>query len=107
MKWKVLVAAALLMSGVAVSAHPAPFSYLDIVFRDGAIEGTLVVHVIDVAHDLHIQPADRLLDEDVVQREGERIGNLLQPRIQIRTIRRLTLRWESVELVKNDQAVRL
>jgi hypothetical protein len=103
----VMAAAALLMSGVVVSAHPAPFSYLDIVFRDGGIEGTLVVHVIDVAHDLNIQPVDRLLDEDAVRREGDRIGNLLQPRIQIRSNRRLTLRWERVELVKNDQAIRL
>src|SRR5215216_305216 len=107
MKLKVLVALAFLMSGVGLSAHPAPFSYLDIVFRDGGIDGTLVVHVIDVAHDLNIQPVDRLLDEDTVRREGERIGNLLQPRIQIRSNRRLTLRWENVELVKPDQAVRL
>jgi len=108
MRGRVLVtAAALLLSSVSLSAHPAPFSYLDIVFRDGGIEGTLVVHVIDVAHDLNIQPAERLLDEDTVRREGDRIGNLLQPRIKIRSNRRLTLRWERVELVKDDQAVRL
>jgi hypothetical protein len=28
-------------------AHPAPFSYLDIVFRSDGMEGTLVIHVID------------------------------------------------------------
>ena len=39
------------------SAHPAPFSYLDIVFRNGGIEGTLVIHIIDVAHDLGIDAA--------------------------------------------------
>ena len=39
------------------AAHPAPFSYLDIVFRNGSIDGTLVVHVIDVAHELKIDAA--------------------------------------------------
>ena len=46
-------------------AHPAPFSYLDVVFKDGGIEGTLVVHVIDVAHELGIPP-ERVMDEAFV-----------------------------------------
>ena len=109
MRWRVLVAAAavVLSSGARVHAHPAPFSYLDIVFRNGGIDGTLVVHIIDVAHDLGIQPAERLLDNALVQRERQRIGNLLQPRIQIRSNRRLTLDWQSVELLKDDLALRL
>jgi hypothetical protein len=53
MSRRFLIAAALVLATSAVtSAHPAPFSYLDIVFRNGGIEGSLVVHVIDVAHDL-------------------------------------------------------
>ena len=109
MRWRVLVAAAavVLSSGARVHAHPAPFSYLDIVFRDGGIDGTLVVHIIDVAHDLGIQPVERLLDNALVQRERQRIGNLLQPRIQIRSNRRLTLDWQSIELLKDDLALRL
>ncbi len=47
------IAIALSLARVA-SAHPAPFSYLDVVFKDGGIEGTLVVHVIDVAHELGV-----------------------------------------------------
>ena len=39
--------AALLALPRPAAAHPAPFSYLDVVFRDGSIEGTLVIHVID------------------------------------------------------------
>jgi hydrogenase/urease accessory protein HupE len=89
------------------AAHPAPFSYLDIVLREGGIDGTLVVHVIDVAHDLGIEPADRLLDEDLVDRERQRIGALLQPRILLRTGRRLRLDWQRVELLRDDQAIRL
>src|SRR5687768_4954538 len=108
MKLRILVAAAVLVAGgVRASAHPAPFSYLDIVFRNGGIDGTLVVHIIDVAHDLGIQPVERLLDDRLVQSESERIGGLLQPRIQIRSNRRLTIEWQSVELLKEELALRL
>jgi hypothetical protein len=103
-----LAAAALVLACSApVLAHPAPFSYLDIVFRDGGIDGSLVVHVIDVAHDLGIEPVERLLDDGLVQSQKDRIGELLQPRIVLRTDRRLTLEWQSVETLKEDQALRL
>jgi hypothetical protein len=107
---RVIIAAAALfmvMRTATASAHPAPFSYLDIVFRNGGIEGTLVVHIIDIAHDLGLDPVERLLDDAVVQSERVRIGNLLQPRIQLRTNRRLTLGWERVEVMKEEQALRL
>src|SRR5688572_23535007 len=108
MKWRVLVAAALVLAGsVGASAHPAPFSYLDVVFRNGGIDGTLVVHILDVAHDLGIAPPERLLDDRLVQSESQRIGRLLQPRIQLRSNRRLTLDWQGVELLKEDLALRL
>ena len=55
-----LAAAALVIAAAPAAAHPAPFSYLDIVFRGGVIEGTLVVHVIDVAHDLGISVPGQL-----------------------------------------------
>ena len=103
-----LAAAALLLTAAAsASAHPAPFSYLDVVFRNGGIDGTLVVHIIDVAHDLGIEPVERLLDDRLVQSERARIGELLQPRILMRSNRRLTLGWESIELLKEDTALRL
>jgi hypothetical protein len=103
-----LAAAALLLTAAAsASAHPAPFSYLDIVFRNGGIDGTLVVHIIDIAHDLGIEPVERLLDDRLVQSERARIGELLQPRILMRSNRRLTLGWESIELLKEDTALRL
>jgi hydrogenase/urease accessory protein HupE len=109
MSWHRFIAATLVVIGcsVPVLAHPAPFSYLDIVFRNGGIDGSLVVHVIDVAHDLGIEPADRLLDDRLVQSQKDRIGELLQPRILFRSDRQLTLDWESLETLKDDQALRL
>ena len=78
-----LLALVVCLAATPAAAHPAPFSYLDIVVRDGGIEGTLVVHVIDVAHDLGIEPVERLLDNAVVARERQRIGELLQPRVTV------------------------
>ena len=106
MRKAVLAAAALFIAVAPVWAHPAPFSYLDVVFRNGGIEGTLVVHVIDVAHDLNIEPVERL-DEARVQVERHRIGSLLQPRILLRGNRRLSLEWQSAELLQEEQAIRL
>lgn len=104
---RLLLAIALLfaVSG-RVSAHPAPFSYLDIVFRNGGIEGSLVVHVIDVAHDLGMEPA-ALHHPEVVRQQFPRIGALLQPRIALRSSRRLPLTWTDAEALPNDQAIRL
>ena len=42
-------------------AHPVPFSYLDLHVQRDAIDGTLVVHIIDAAHDLRVEPPERLL----------------------------------------------
>jgi hypothetical protein len=88
------------------SAHPAPFSYLDIVFRNGGIEGTLVVHVIDVAHELGVPP-ERVMDEAFVEREQTRIGEILAPRLELRGGQRLSPEWQGVELLRDDQALRL
>jgi len=87
-------------------AHPAPFSYLDIVFRDGAIEVTLVVHVIDVAHELGVPP-EQLMDNAFVERQRQRIGEILAPRLDLRSDRRLEPEWQSLELLREDQALRL
>ncbi len=38
-------------------AHPAPFSHLDVRLDDGGITGTLVLHVVDVAHELELTGA--------------------------------------------------
>ena len=100
----VLVAGALVRP---VRAHPAPFSYLDIVFRNGSIDGTLVAHVIDVAHELKIEPPDRLLDPNVLGPLRQEITAVLAPRLSLRSNRRLALSWTSVEPMKDDQALRM
>jgi len=107
MRIRFLAAAALLVVlGGRLSAHPAPFSYLDIVFRDGGIRGTLVVHVIDVAHELGVQPAD-LMHPEVVRQRSKQLGEILRPRILLRSSHRLGPEWLSTELLAEDQAIKL
>jgi len=103
----VLTALALLSWGADVSAHPAPFSYLDIVFRGDAIEGSLTVHIIDIAHELGISRPETLLDESLIERERQRIGGILSPRIMLRSDHRITVQWQSIRLMREELALRL
>jgi hypothetical protein len=88
-------------------AHPAPFSYLDIVLKDRGFEGTLVIHVIDAAHDLGITPFERLMESAVAEANRHKIADLLTPRLMLRTDRRLTIQWTSLEVLREDMALRL
>src|SRR4029079_17058015 len=78
------------------------------VFRNGGIEGTLVVHVIDDAHELGIMPAERLLEDDVAERTREALRAILKPRLTLRSSdRRLDIQWISLEVLRDDAALRL
>ena len=99
-------AAALCLLATRLSAHPAPFSYLDVVFRNGGIEGTLVIHVIDVAHELGMKP-EELMNADVVRQHQQRIGDLLRSRILLQSDRRLLPAWTGIDLLRDDQAIKL
>jgi hydrogenase/urease accessory protein HupE len=89
------------------SAHPAPFSYLDLVFRNGGIDGTLVIHTIDAAHELSLAPPDTLLEPAVLARHRQALTAVLTPRLMLRTDRRLTPVWTTAEPMVNEQALRL
>jgi hydrogenase/urease accessory protein HupE len=103
----VVFVATLLALPRPAAAHPAPFSYLDVVFRDGFIEGSLVIHVIDAAHELGISPPERLLENDLAERVRERLGAILKPRLMLRSDHRFDIRWTSLEVLRDDAAMRL
>src|SRR6188768_2601815 len=102
-----LVLAAFLGARTPAAAHPAPFSYLDIVFRNGGIEGTLVIHVIDAAHELSITPADKLLDSSVLASQRDALTAALAPRIVLRAGRPPQPTWTGVEAMPDEQALKL
>jgi hydrogenase/urease accessory protein HupE len=99
----------LLWPGARVLAHPVPFSYLDLRFQSGVIEGTLVVHVLDVGHDLTIDPAAQLLDPVVAARSFERVTQLVGGRLQIDINGRAaaSIEWTRIEPVAERQSLRL
>ena len=93
------IAAAIALLGFArpASAHPIPFSYLDLRLQGDAIEGTLIAHIYDVAHDLNVQPIERLLDPAVVSAYGATIVRILSGGIEVAADGRvLTGAWSAV-----------
>src|SRR5262245_55077763 len=111
MKWaRSLVAFVLLMSlfpSYAV-AHPVPFSYVDIQYGQKSLEFFLTVHIFDVAHDLEVKPAERLLRPEEVATRADAIRALLSPRIHVRVDgKELALDWSAPEVVEDRQSLQL
>ena len=102
-----MIVVALLVTGwvTSASAHSAPYSYLEIKFGEGSLDGTLKVHVIDVAHELKIAPPERLLDGNVLGPFRQQITKVLAPRLSLRSSRRLTLSWLAIEPIPDEQAL--
>jgi hydrogenase/urease accessory protein HupE len=88
-------------------AHPSPFSYVDLDIRSDGIYGTLVAHLLDVAHDLQIASPEQLIDPLVLARQADRIGALLGPRLRINAGGVSEPQWTGVEPLPNQQAVKL
>ena len=89
-------------------AHPVPFSYLDLRLQPGGVDGTLVVHVIDVAHDLGIEPATRLLDPVTAATSFEAVARLLGGRLRVHVNGApVTVDWSRLEVAPERQSLRL
>jgi hydrogenase/urease accessory protein HupE len=105
LRWLIFVLA--LIAAAPAAAHPAPFSYLDVRLGPAGIDGTLVVHAIDIAHDLGITEPDRLLDPALLAPREEAIAALLSPRLHLRGDGRLPVEWTSMVAVPADATVKL
>ena len=92
----------------SAAAHPVPFSYLDIRIQPGAIELTLVAHMFDVAHELGIDPPDRLLDPSVLAAQGDAVLALLQKRLQVASAGEAITNgtWSAAEPLPERQSIR-
>jgi len=88
--------------------HPVPFSYVDLRLQAGVLEGSVIVHIFDVAHDLHIQPAERLLDPAFVAGRASAAHDLVAARFDVSADgRALTPHWASPELLADRNTLRL
>jgi len=111
MRWSrrlMVVLATCLISTAPAAAHPVPFSYLDLRIQPDAIEASLVIHVIDLGHDLGISPAERLLDPSFAKAQESAIAALVATRLTIGADgRALTMMWTGIEVLAERSSVRL
>ena len=105
---RVLIAIAFLLSASPASAHPAPFSYLDLHLDASGVRGTLVVHDLDAAHDLGVANADALLDPATALKYRDALTALLTPRLSLTFDGRpVVISWGGIEVVPDRQSLRL
>ena len=103
----IVVLAALAIPRFA-SAHAAPFSYLDLRISADAIDGTLVVHDFDAAHDLGIADPASLHNAAFAERYRDMLTRLMDSRLTISADgRRRTLEWTNFETLAERQSLRL
>jgi hydrogenase/urease accessory protein HupE len=106
-----LLLAALVLLAVPAAAHPVPFSYLDLRLNAGAgqaISGTLTVHVFDAAHELGVDPPEKLLEPGVAAGRAGTLESLLGSRLTLAADGRpLDVAWGPIEVLTDKQSLRL
>ncbi|HEU0105254.1 MAG TPA: HupE/UreJ family protein [Vicinamibacteria bacterium] len=98
-----------LATAARASAHPAPFSYLDVELGERAVEVTLVAHAFDIAHELGLASPDDALDPALLARRQDDLVARLLPRFRLAADERvLSCRSSAApEAVPDRSAVRL
>jgi hydrogenase/urease accessory protein HupE len=86
-----------LAAASAATAHPAPFSYLDVRLSGSGVAGTLVLHDFDVAHELGLSTTDVLLDAPTLARYAGSLTSLIEARLRMTADGR-DARWEIADV---------
>lgn len=104
-----LAAACAVLAPARASAHPAPFSFVDVRLASGALDVTVVAHVWDVAYEFDIDDPALVLNPDILSPRGERLGALLGERLRVTVDGRAVElnRWSAPEILSERQSVRL
>jgi hydrogenase/urease accessory protein HupE len=85
-----------------------PFSYLDLRLNSDSIEGSLVVHMFDAAHDLGVEPAERLLEPGLARERSAVLANMLAARFSVTADNRtLSPQWSEAEVIADRSSLRL
>ena len=102
------IVAVCLLAPIAALAHPAPFSYLDLRLTGHGIDGSLIVHDFDVAHDFGVEPPDRFLDPAFSERYRGALMRLMESRFAVFVDgRRVPIEWTGLETLPQRQSLRL
>src|SRR5213596_778037 len=64
-------------------AHPVPFSFVDVRIERGAVEVSVVAHMFDLAHDVDLQPPERLLESSILASHADAILSLVRSRLYL------------------------
>lgn len=103
-----LLTVILIQSAASVFAHPAPYSYLNLRLNQSGLEASLVVHVIDLAHELNVTPAESLLEPSLANSKKEAIQNLLRSRLVLATDgQAIEFELLDIEPISDQQALAL
>jgi len=103
------LAVAFLAFTTVATAHPVPFTYLDVHVDGRILDVSLVAHVFDVGHDLKIEPADRLLDPQFLATMSPQIVALVAERLHLTTDGHPVPlnQWGAAEPLPDRQSVRV
>ncbi|MEO8679829.1 MAG: HupE/UreJ family protein [Vicinamibacterales bacterium] len=105
---RALLACGFLLWAIDANAHPAPFSYLDLHLDAAGVSGSLVLHDLDVAHDLDVPAADTLLEPAVAAQYRDRLVALITPRLSLTFDGQpVSITWTTLEIVADRQSLRL
>jgi hydrogenase/urease accessory protein HupE len=87
-------------------AHPAPFSYLDVDVREDRLSGRLVLHALDVAHELALADPAHLADPATIEAHLDGILTLMTTRVALETDgRAVTWTIDAVQPVVGQDAI--
>jgi hypothetical protein len=105
-----LLSVALMLGAAAPAlAHPVPFSYVDVRVEPSGIELTVVAHVFDVAHEMGVEPAEKMLESPVIAQLSERVVMLFRSRLAIAAGGRTLTDgiWFAPEALPDRQSIQL
>lgn len=90
------------------SAHPAPFSYLDLRLTRGTVAGALVIHEYDAAFELGIDEPSTLRSPEAASRERDALVAVVSSRLSL-VLDGVPVKpdWGAIEVVPDRQSLRL
>jgi len=87
LRWSLVIALSiwggLVLVGPA-AAHPAPFSYLDVLVDSDSLRLRLIVHTFDIAHELKIEPPEQVLRDEILRPRGAEFARIIAERLSLR-----------------------
>lgn len=102
--WCALLA---LLLAAPASAHPVPFSYLDVEVHDDAIEGRVRVHLTDFGPVLGLAQPEDLLQPDVRAARRDELERYLASRITLGDDAFARAEWGEITVVDDNEALEI